>query len=171
MRHVYVIGTEDGSRHKVGVSRDPAQRLAYLQPGSAARLRLVQSWERDDAYQVERAAHRALIHAAVHGEWFAVPEAEAVAAVARIIAGPLPRSARGRRPHAAPAAARKTWDEIYAEEVAQHGEAAVLAAVEGFGAQVAEWRAANDASTLHKHFPGGTTATVHDPVTCEVRGE
>jgi len=26
-------------------------------------------------------------------------------------------------------------------------------------------------STLHKHFPGGTTATVHDPVTCEVRGE
>lgn len=108
MKSVY-IATADPRRHKIGVSRDPARRLRGLSAASGYRLVLAEARPSVDAIAIERMAHWLLRAARLHGEWFAVDTATALAAVTeavrRIEAGervgdakPKAPSAEGRTP-------------------------------------------------------------------------
>lgn len=75
---VYVISLSDDIDRgpvKVGVSDDPATRLAQLQTGSAVKLHLVETYVGDDrgiALAVERVFHWAHAKQRLEGEWFDV---------------------------------------------------------------------------------------------------
>lgn len=68
---VYLV--EGGGRFKIGISADPAARLASLQTGSPFLLRLVCSREFADAAAVERELHMRMGAHRIHGEWFDLP--------------------------------------------------------------------------------------------------
>src|SRR3977135_2798313 len=84
---VYVIaGGPD--RHKIGVSADVKERLATLSRSLKMKLRLgaifqAPTWP---AWSVESKVHSALASRRITGEWFAVTENEATAAVRNAIA-------------------------------------------------------------------------------------
>lgn len=80
---VYVIASSYG-HVKVGISRNPKERLADLQRGFPHKLSLVRVFARPhgDAGWVERTAHRLLHeHRQARTEWFKVSTADAIAAV------------------------------------------------------------------------------------------
>lgn len=80
MDSVYIIEGVDAV--KVGVAREPLDRLAQLQTGNPDRLRLAWSMPiAGDAYAVETEAHAILDRHRIGGEWFEVPTEVAVAAV------------------------------------------------------------------------------------------
>lgn len=83
---LYVIKSEHGPV-KVGISNNPARRLASLQAGSPAKLALahVESISDLSALTVERAAHDLLRAVHSHGEWFDADAADAVAAIREAI--------------------------------------------------------------------------------------
>lgn len=81
---VYAI--DSGAAVKVGIAGDPQRRLATLQTGSAAQLRLVETYECGDARIVERVAHKLLSEKQAAGEWFSVSADEAQATIERAIA-------------------------------------------------------------------------------------
>jgi hypothetical protein len=98
--HVYVMTCE--GRVKIGVAADVATRLDHLQmacplPIEVAHKRLFPS--RTNARLVERSLHARFGANRLHGEWFAIDAAEAVAAVldAEEIAGPVKIEGRLRR--------------------------------------------------------------------------
>lgn len=79
--YVYVIAGEHGLT-KVGVSNDPAARLATLQTGSPFRLRLVHMAAAGNyAYQIEQEAHSILENRRQNLEWFNVSPEIATAAL------------------------------------------------------------------------------------------
>lgn len=73
-RFVYAMtyGRGDDVRTKVGITRDPGERLERINGNSPVRVRLCGSWEVQDyaARWVERAAHDLLRDMHSHGEWF-----------------------------------------------------------------------------------------------------
>ncbi len=78
---VYVIADQSG-RHKIGSSRDPIQRIAQLQTGSADRLSFAYIGATSGVgTNVEFAAHALLARQNVINEWFAVPASIAIGAV------------------------------------------------------------------------------------------
>lgn len=82
--YVYVIANAD-RRFKIGMAADPQSRLHQLQTGQPDRLQLVFSHETNKARDVERAAHTILELHRLTGEWFAVTQDIAVAAVLEAI--------------------------------------------------------------------------------------
>jgi hypothetical protein len=81
---VYVLADESG-RHKIGSSRDPIDRIAKLQTGSAERLSFAYIGVAPEmAYvRIERAAHDLLEHHRIPNggdEWFKVPASIAIGA-------------------------------------------------------------------------------------------
>ena len=78
---VYVIAGEHGLT-KVGISQDPAARLATLQTASPFRLRLAHIAPANGrAFEVEQEAHLILQNCRQSGEWFATSPEMAIAAV------------------------------------------------------------------------------------------
>jgi hypothetical protein len=78
---VYVIEGQAG-HHKIGVSRDPIQRLAELQTGSPVPLRFAYiGVTPGTGYNIEGAAHDLLDAHRQEGEWFLVPASIAIGAV------------------------------------------------------------------------------------------
>ena len=80
---VYVIGCEV-ARIKVGISRDPEQRLADLQCGSPVKLALVHVEPLAPELRpqaVEGKAHDLLEPNWAHGEWFNASVEQAIAAI------------------------------------------------------------------------------------------
>lgn len=82
---VYVASAGD-QRQKVGISIDPAKRLADLSGACGYRLTLVSQREAVDALAVEKMAHWLLRQHQLHGEWFEVDAAKADDAVSRAVA-------------------------------------------------------------------------------------
>jgi hypothetical protein len=77
---VYVIEGENG-HHKIGVSRDPIQRLAQLQTGSHVRLKFAYiGVTPGTGYEIEGRAHELLDAYRKAGEWFLVPASIAIGA-------------------------------------------------------------------------------------------
>jgi hypothetical protein len=70
--HVYVIEAEGGPV-KIGIARDPHQRLATLRTAAPLPLRIahIEAVEEKSAAHIEKQAHRALAPHRLHGEWFA----------------------------------------------------------------------------------------------------
>jgi hypothetical protein len=77
---VYVIEGAAG-HHKIGVSRDPIQRLAQLQTGSHSTLKFAYiGVTPGTGYDIEQAAHDLLDAHRKEGEWFLVPASIAIGA-------------------------------------------------------------------------------------------
>ena len=101
---VYVMDAPDGAV-KVGFSNDPSRRLKELRDGGSVNV-LHTTRDYDNAFRVERAAHRLLDLAGrrIKGELFQATLEEAIAAIERaerIVAGseplpPLPTVARSQ---------------------------------------------------------------------------
>jgi hypothetical protein len=67
---VYVIRNTGTGSVKIGVSRDPAERLKQLQTGSDAQLELVAVKRTANAFAEEAALHRKHGERRLCGEWF-----------------------------------------------------------------------------------------------------
>lgn len=81
---VYLIIGEGSPIIKIGVSRDPFQRLAELQFHSPNKLSVAYSLrlpDREMAYRCERLMHETFQDRRQHGEWFLVPFQEAAEAL------------------------------------------------------------------------------------------
>ena len=73
-RYIYVIGT-DQPPYKVGIAKNPEQRLKALQTGHPQPLRIIQKIPTDvkRTHLLEAAMHRNLRHCQQTGEWFDMP--------------------------------------------------------------------------------------------------
>ena len=65
---IYAIQEGDVGQIKIGIAKDPDERLKTLQCGNSTKLRGLAAWEGDAAH--ERAIHGAFAHLRVRGEWF-----------------------------------------------------------------------------------------------------
>lgn len=77
--YLYVIGPNNGSRVKLGFSKNPEQRLKTLQTAQPEKL-LLHYKEKFTEQQIrlyERTLHRELAHHRLSGEWFALTPEEA----------------------------------------------------------------------------------------------
>lgn len=79
--HIYIM--QSGDSFKVGLTRDPRQRLSALQSSSVIPVTLINSWiiRAGVAGDAEHRAHRRLARYHVHGEWFSCSLAAAISAV------------------------------------------------------------------------------------------
>lgn len=72
---IYFMSTPDGLC-KIGVAKEPKERLKYLQTGNPQRITLEGAWEIEPpigtARDVERELHSMLSEHRAHGEWFRV---------------------------------------------------------------------------------------------------
>lgn len=68
--YVYAIRESETGRIKIGISRDPEQRLKQLQTGNSQTLVLVAYQKAENRYQDESRAHKDNQGHHVRGEWF-----------------------------------------------------------------------------------------------------
>ena len=72
--HLYVI--EGGGFFKIGISTNVPSRFSGLQTSNPFPLRLLKSWQTDEAENYEKRLHRKFSRFRKSGEWFALPESE-----------------------------------------------------------------------------------------------
>ena len=70
MNYIYLIQSLENSYYKIGVSKHPQKRLLEHQTGNPSELRLIDSYQTDLAYQIEKVLHRRYSHFKKEGEWF-----------------------------------------------------------------------------------------------------
>jgi hypothetical protein len=61
---------EDNGFIKVGIGKNPKQRMKALQTGSTAKLKIIYEREVEFASKIENVLHRHFKEQQVHGEWF-----------------------------------------------------------------------------------------------------
>jgi predicted GIY-YIG superfamily endonuclease len=71
MSFIYLIHNEDSGFYKIGVSKNPYNRIKQLQTGSNSKLQLKQLYEaKEYAYRVESVLHRSYNLNERFNEWF-----------------------------------------------------------------------------------------------------
>lgn len=70
MDKIYLIKSLNEGIYKIGVSKNPNKRLKEIQTGNPAPVEIVQLYETEMAYKVEKALHNRYSHFNTHGEWF-----------------------------------------------------------------------------------------------------
>lgn len=70
MKHIYLIQSLEDSRYKIGVSKHPKKRLKQLQTGNSSELKLVESYQSEFAYKIEKSLQRRYSYLKKEGEWF-----------------------------------------------------------------------------------------------------
>lgn len=68
--YVYAIKNKDTGNIKLGISKNPEQRLKQLQTGCDGKLELVAYRKADNGYRDEVQLHHENSQYAIHGEWF-----------------------------------------------------------------------------------------------------
>ena len=68
--YVYAIKNKDTGNIKLGISKNPEQRLKQLQTGCDGKLELVAYRKADNGYRDELQLHNENNQYAIHGEWF-----------------------------------------------------------------------------------------------------
>ncbi len=94
-RYVYVIARTDRRGRpvgptKIGITKDPRQRLRTLQTANPRPLVLCKTFRVLRAAELEREVHRRLSRFRMKGEWFALSPEQAVTAIHRVIKRPQP---------------------------------------------------------------------------------
>ncbi len=69
MRYVYLIRGNDG-KYKIGIAKNPNQRILQLQTGNSDKLELLQIYKSRNASKIETALHNQYSHVRNIGEWF-----------------------------------------------------------------------------------------------------
>lgn len=72
MRSVYLMQSEASGYYKIGVSINPAKRVKQLQTGNAEKITLIQTFESEIPFVVEKAVKNFFSPNHVHGEWFSL---------------------------------------------------------------------------------------------------
>jgi hypothetical protein len=70
MSFIYLIKNTDESHYKIGVGKNPTNRLKQLQTGCSSELAIISTFETDIPYVIEKTLHRQFSHMRKHGEWF-----------------------------------------------------------------------------------------------------
>lgn len=68
--YVYAIREVSTGNVKIGISKNPAERLKQLQIGNSSQLELAAYMRADNRYKDETAAHKALCDINIRSEWF-----------------------------------------------------------------------------------------------------
>ena len=68
--YVYAIKNTDTGNIKLGISKNPEQRLKQLQTGCDGKLELIAYRKADNGYRDELQLHHENNQYAIHGEWF-----------------------------------------------------------------------------------------------------
>lgn len=70
MKFIYLIQSLENSYYKIGVSKNPKRRIKQLQTGNASELRLIDTYESEYAYKIEKTLQRKYSYLKKKGEWF-----------------------------------------------------------------------------------------------------
>ena len=70
MKYIYLIQSLEDGHYKIGVSKHPARRLLALQTGNSSKLKLIESYESEFAYSIEKSLQRRYSYLKKEGEWF-----------------------------------------------------------------------------------------------------
>lgn len=76
--YVYLIQNLETSRYKIGISKNPSKRIKQLQTGSGEELKLIHTYESDNARKIETALHNRYSPQNTYGEWFEISLLEEV---------------------------------------------------------------------------------------------
>ena len=76
IKFVYLIRSLDESHYKIGVSKNPKNRLKQLQTANSSKLKLMYSYPSNYATKIERALQRRYSHYQKEGEWFRISLSE-----------------------------------------------------------------------------------------------
>jgi len=69
MRSVYLIRGDDG-KYKIGIAKNPSQRIKQLQTGNSDKLQLIETYQSENAFKIETTLHNQYAHVRNEGEWF-----------------------------------------------------------------------------------------------------
>lgn len=69
-KYVYLIQSLEDGHYKIGVSIHPSRRVSALQTGNSSELKLVESYESEFAYKIEKSLQRRYSYLKKEGEWF-----------------------------------------------------------------------------------------------------
>ena len=70
MNYVYLIQSLENSNYKVGVSKHPQRRINELQTGNSNKLKLIEVYKSEYAYQIEKTLQNRYSYLRKEGEWF-----------------------------------------------------------------------------------------------------
>ena len=69
MRSVYLIRGNNG-KYKIGIAKNPKERIRQLQTGNSDQLKIIETYESENASTIEFALHAQYSHVKKVGEWF-----------------------------------------------------------------------------------------------------
>lgn len=69
MKFVYLLKTESGT-YKIGVSKNPSNRVKQLNTGNSEKINLIYVYETDIAYVLEKSLKNHFSAHRLNGEWF-----------------------------------------------------------------------------------------------------
>ena len=69
MTSVYLIRGNNG-KYKIGISKNPKERIRALQTGNSEQLKIIETYESENAGTIEFALHAQYSHVKKTGEWF-----------------------------------------------------------------------------------------------------
>lgn len=67
---VYLIRCSENSNYKIGTTKNIQKRIKELQTGNAEQLYLIDKYESDNAFKIEKALHNFFSHKKKINEWF-----------------------------------------------------------------------------------------------------
>jgi predicted GIY-YIG superfamily endonuclease len=67
---VYLIRLSENSTYKIGVTKNITKRIKELQTGNAEQIYLIDKYESDNAFKIEKALHNFFQHKKKLNEWF-----------------------------------------------------------------------------------------------------
>ena len=70
MSFIYLIKNTAENHYKIGVGKNPSNRLKQLQTGCSSELVIAHTFETDIPYIIEKTLHRQHSLLRKHGEWF-----------------------------------------------------------------------------------------------------
>jgi hypothetical protein len=74
MGHVYLIEDIDNSRYKIGVAKDLKKRLRNLQTGNSNQIKLIDSFETEYPFRLEKMLHNRFDEFHYYNEWYDLNE-------------------------------------------------------------------------------------------------
>jgi predicted GIY-YIG superfamily endonuclease len=70
MKYIYLIQSLENSYYKIGVSKHPNKRIKELQTGNSSELKLIETYQSEFAYLIEKTLQRKYSYLRKEGEWF-----------------------------------------------------------------------------------------------------
>jgi predicted GIY-YIG superfamily endonuclease len=70
MNYIYLMQSLENSYYKIGVSKSPNLRIKQLNTGNPELIKLIEVYQSNIAYEIEKVLHRRYSHARKNNEWF-----------------------------------------------------------------------------------------------------